>query len=121
MGLISLPNAIKNVCSILLLTHTLYIDWTLKRCSEDQPMSCSFGSSRSLFSSYVRLKHCRGDDPCISSHTQTGPCITDSEVRHVLDCLYPHKRAGPDEHFSEVLKDLSPRIAPILARTFTTF
>ncbi len=62
--------------------------------------------------------------PCIPPRTQTckaDPRITDSEVRYVRDCLNPHKRAGPDGHLSEVLKPLSPRIAPVLALSFSTF
>ncbi len=54
------------------------------------------------------------------THTQTckaDPRITDLEVRYVRDCLNPHKRAGPDGHFAEVLKALSPCTA-LLALLF---
>ncbi len=62
--------------------------------------------------------------PCILPHTQTCKAdrrITDSEVRYARDCLNPHKRAVPDGHFPEVLKALSTCIAPLLARSYSTF
>ncbi len=44
--------------------------------------------------------------------------VNESEVRRTLDYLSPHKGAGPDERFLNVLKALNPHIAPVLARVF---
>ncbi len=67
------------------------------------------------------LGFCREDErstAVLHSRTQThmtDPLITELEVRRALDGLNPHKGAGPDGLFPEVLKALNSHIVPVLA------
>ncbi len=59
--------------------------------------------------------------PVFQQSTQTcmaDALITELEVRRALDCLNPHRGAGPDGLFPNVLKALSSHIAAVLARMF---
>ncbi len=65
-----------------------------------------------------------GSIPVFQQHTQTcmaDALITELEVRRALDCLNPHKGAGPNGLFPNVLKALSSHIAPVLARMYKPF
>ncbi len=60
-----------------------------------------------------------GSTPVLQPRTQTkmaDPLITELEISCALDGLNPHKGAGPDRLFFEVLKALTSHIAPVLAR-----